>query len=97
MAALQMMAQSSTNHAMSLLVGRQMGSIIMTNVMNTIHAPGWLRFGPTEWTNAFLDPLDTNRTRLTNRQSRRKIKEVLDKLGRVPRAHMISFNVDECL
>ena len=34
--ALQMMARSSTNHATSLLVGRQMGSIIMTNVMNTI-------------------------------------------------------------
>ena len=33
MAALQMMARSSTNHAMSL---RQMGSIIMTNMMNTI-------------------------------------------------------------
>ena len=53
--------------------------------------------GLTEWTNAFLDALATNKTRLTNRQSRRKIKEVLDKLGYIPRAHMISFNVDECL
>ena len=60
------------------------------------HAPGWLRFGPTKWTNDFLDALATNKTRLTNRQSRR-IKEVLDKLGHIPRAHMINFNVDECL
>ena len=97
MAALQMMARSSLNQAMSLLVGRQMGLIIMTNLITTIHAPGWLRFGPTEWTNAFLDALATNKTRLTNIQSRRKIKGVLDKLGHIPRAHMISFNGDECL
>ena len=57
-------------------------------------APGCLEFGPTEWTNAFLDALATNKMRLTNRQSRRKIKEVLDKLGHIPRARAIDYSVD---
>ncbi len=57
-------------------------------------APGCLEFGPTEWTNAFLDALATNKMRLSNRQSRRKIKEVLDKLGHIPRARAIDYRVD---
>ena len=57
-------------------------------------APGCLEFGPTEWTDAFLDALATNKMRLTNRQSRRKIKEVLDKLGHIPRARAIEYSVD---
>ena len=52
------------------------------------------QFGPTEWTNAFLDALATNKMRLSNRQSRRKIKEVLDKLGHIPRAQLTNFSVD---
>ncbi len=60
-------------------------------------APYDLEFGPAEWTNAFFDALATDKIRLTNRKSRQKIKEVLDKLGHIPRAQMISFNVDECL
>ncbi len=57
-------------------------------------APGCLEFGPTEWTNAFLDALATNKIRMSNRQSRRKIKEVLDKLGHIPRAQTIDYSVD---
>lgn len=57
-------------------------------------APGHLEFGPAEWTNAFLDALATNKMRMSNRQSRRKIKEVLDKLGHVPRAQTIDYSVD---
>ena len=57
-------------------------------------APGCLKFGPTEWTDAFLEALATNKTRMSNRQSRRKIKEVLDKLGHVPRARAIDYSVD---
>ena len=57
-------------------------------------APSSLKFGPTEWSNAFLDALATNKMRLSNRQSRRKIKEVLDKLGHIPRAQLTNFSVD---
>lgn len=51
-----------------------------------------MQFRPTEWTNAFLDELATNKMTLSNRQSRRKIKEVLDKLGHITRAQMINLS-----
>ena len=59
-----------------------------------LRAPGCLQFGPTEWTNAFLDAIIANKMRLSNRQSRRKIKDVLDKLGHIPRAQTINYSVD---
>jgi len=38
-----------------------------------------------------------DKIRLTTKKSRQRIKEVVDKLSHIPRAQMISFNVDECL
>ncbi len=94
MAVFEMMARSTTVRSRGLLVGRQMGTIITDECDEHFRAPGCLKFGPTEWTDAFLEALATNKTRMSNRQSRRKIKEVLDKLGHVPRARAIDYSVD---